>query len=54
MTAIRSVRSMSSADRAVMGRRGRRFAEEHLSVMQFQAALVRVYDSLQGKTAAAR
>ena len=52
--AIRQVRDLPRDERVAMGRRGRRFAEEHLSMPQFQAALARVYDSLQGKTAAAR
>jgi glycosyltransferase involved in cell wall biosynthesis len=52
--AIRQVCDLPRDERVKMGRRGRRFAEEHLSMSQFQAALARVYDSLQGKTAAAR
>ena len=52
--AIRQVCDLPHNQRVEMGLRGRRFAEEHLSMPQFQAALARVYDSLQGKTAAAR
>ena len=52
--AIRQVCDLPHNQRVEMGLRGRRFAEEHLSMPQFQAALVRVYDSLQRKTATAR
>jgi glycosyltransferase involved in cell wall biosynthesis len=50
--AIREVRAMSHTRRAEMGQRGRQFAEEHLSMPRFQAALARVYGGLgAGRTA---
>jgi glycosyltransferase involved in cell wall biosynthesis len=50
--AIRQIRIMAHDERVGMGQRARRFAEEHLSMPQFQAALAHVYDGLLGKSAA--
>ena len=44
--AIRRVRNLPHEQRVKMGWRGRRFAEEYLSIPRFQTALARVYDSL--------
>jgi glycosyltransferase involved in cell wall biosynthesis len=52
--AIHQVRNLSHGERVEMGQRARRFAEEHLSMSQFQAALVRVYKGLQHKTETAQ
>lgn len=44
--ALRRLRDLPHEERVMMGRRGRHFAEEHLSIPRFQTALARVYDSL--------
>lgn len=44
--AVGEVRNLTHGERVEMGRRGRQFAEEHLSMPRFQAALSRLYDSL--------
>jgi len=44
--AIREILGMPNAQRVDMGRRGRRFAEEHLSLPRFRVALGKVYERL--------
>ncbi len=45
--AVHRLRGLPHDERVAMGRRGRQFAEEHLSIPHFQTALARVYGSLE-------